>query len=154
MRCQRHLQAGDGHDSGNCQALYMSKWYNNGMWGSECGVCKSKTHCAELCDQNKAITKLHKVTTMTASTEMLPVLLQSSYVSTPGGVQLGALWDLCSTDDYITFKKAEELDLDGREVVLTIEGVGGIETTMKTKLYDVPVYIKKTRNGKDKFVVF
>ena len=25
---------------------------------------------------------------------------------------------------------------------------------METKLYDVPVYMKKTRNGKDRFVIF
>ena len=84
------------------------------MFGSECGICKSKNHCAELCEQDKSITKLHKVTTMTASAEMLPVLLQASYVSSHGGVELGTLWDLCSTDDYITFKKAEELALEGR----------------------------------------
>ena len=108
----------------------MSRWYNNGVQGLECGICRSKNHCAELCDQNKAITKLHNVTSMTARTDMLPVLLQASYVSSNGGAKLGTLWDLCSTDDYITFKKAEELALEGREVVLTIEGVGGVETTI------------------------
>ena len=41
------------------------------MFGSECGICKSKNHCAELCEQDKSITKLHKVTTMTASAEGL-----------------------------------------------------------------------------------
>ena len=84
------------------------------MFGSEYGICKSKNHCAELCEQDKSITKLHKVTTMTASAEMLPVLLQASYMSSHRGVELGTLWDLCSTDDYITFKKAEELALEGR----------------------------------------
>ena len=74
---------------------------------------------------------------MTARADMLPVLLQASYVVSPGGVKLGTLWDLCSTDDYITFKKADEMGLDGRDVVLTIEGVGGVETTIDTKLYDV-----------------
>ena len=130
MRCLRHLQASDTHDVKNCPTRNMSKWSNNGVYGLECGICKSKNHCAELCDQNKSITKLHKVTTMTARSEMLPVLLQASYVVSPGGVELGTLWDLCSTDDYITFKKADELGLDGREVVLTIEGVGGVETTI------------------------
>ena len=91
---------------------------------------------------------------MTAITEMLSILLQASYVSSNGGVKLGTLWDLCSTDDYITFKKAEELALEGREVVLTIEGVGGVETTIETKLYDVPVCMKRNRNGKGRFVVF
>ena len=42
----------------------MSRRYNNGVQGLECGICRSKNHCAELCDQNKAITKLHKVTSM------------------------------------------------------------------------------------------
>ena len=87
---------------------------------------------------------------MTASSEMLPVLLQASYVISQRGVRLGTLWDLCSTDDYITFKKADELALEGREVVLTIEGVGGVETTMKTKLYDFPVCMKKRKKGQSK----
>ena len=92
---------------------------------------------------------------MTSRTEMLPVLLQASYVVSPGGVKLGTLWDLCSTDDYITFKKADEMGLDGRKVVLTIEGVGGVETTINTKLYDVPVFMKKKkRNGRSKTAVF
>ena len=124
MRCHRHLQAGVSHDPGKCQSNKMSKWYSSGVYATECGICKSKNHCAELCDQNKSITKLLKVTTMTASTEMLSILLQASYVKSQGNVKLGMLWDLCSTDDYITFKKAEELGLEGQYVVLTIEGVG------------------------------
>ena len=154
VSCQRHMQAGDSHDMGRCQSWYMSKWYNNGISGLECGICKSGNHCAELCEHNKSVTKLHKVTTMTSRTEMLPVLLQASYVVSPGGVKLGTLWDLCSTDDYITFKKADEMGLDGREVVLTIEGVGGVETTINTKLYDVPVSMKRKRYGGSKQAVF
>ena len=125
----------------------MSKWYNSGIYGTECGICKSKNHCAELCDKNKSFTKLHKVATMTASSEMLPVLLQASYVKSHGDAKLGTLWDLCSTDDYITFKKAEELGLEGEGVVLTIEGVGGVETTIDTKLYDVPVCMRRKKEG-------
>ena len=78
VSCQRHLQALGRHDDGKCQALYMSKWYNNGVWGSECGICKSKNHCAELCEQNKSITKLHKVTTMTASSTASQLCVISS----------------------------------------------------------------------------
>ena len=55
------------------------------------------------------------------------------------------MWDLCSTDDYITFSKAEELGLQGKDVVLTVEGIGSIEETTPTKIYDVPVF---TRKGK------
>ena len=68
VRCHRHLQAGVSHDPGKCRSNKMSKWYNNGAYATECGICKSRNHCAELCDQNKSITKLLKVTTMTAST--------------------------------------------------------------------------------------
>lgn len=63
------------------------------------------------------------------------------------------MWDLCSTDDYITFKKANELKLDGSDVVLTIEGVGGVETTLETKLYNVLVYMKKRKKGQSKFTI-
>ena len=72
----------------------------------------------------------------------------------PGGVKLGTLRDLCITDDYIIFNKADEMGLDGREVVLTIKGVGRVETTIHTKLYDVPVCMKKKRKGKSLHSVF
>ena len=91
---------------------------------------------------------------MAASTEVLPVLLQASYVKSRGDAKLGALWDLCSTDDYITFKKAEELALVGEEVVLTIEGVGGVETTLNTKLYDVPVFMGKKKKAQNSYIIF
>ena len=53
VKCQRHLQAEDTHNINKM----MSKWYNNWVQGLECGVCKSKYHCAELCENNKSITK-------------------------------------------------------------------------------------------------
>ena len=152
VKCQRHIQAGDSHDSSKCQGDSMSKWYNNGYYSKECGICKSTQHCAELCEQNRAITKLHNVSLSATSSSMLPVLLQANFVKSRGGSELGALWDLCSTDDYITFKKAEELNLEGRSVVLTIEGVGGVETTLDTKIYDVPLCLKKKR-GRGKFAI-
>ena len=124
----------------------------NGMvW---CVWFRSKNHCAELSEQNKSITQFHKVTTMTASKEMLLVLLQASYVSSHGDVKLGTLWDLCSTADYITFKKADELALEGREVVLTIKRDGVVENTITTKLYDVPVCMERKKKGQSKFTLF
>ena len=91
---------------------------------------------------------------MTAKAEMLPVLLQASYVESQGDVKLGTLWDLCSTDDYITFKKAEELGLAGEDFVLTIEGVGGVETTINTKLFNVPVFMQTKKMKKCKYIMF
>ena len=64
-----------------------------------------------------------------------PVLLQASFVESHQNVKLGTLWDLCSTDGYITFAKAEELQLEGRDVNLTIGGVRGQETSIKSKLF-------------------
>ena len=46
-----------------------------------------------------------------------------------------------------TFKKAEELGLEGKDIVLTIEGVGGVETTITTKLFNVPVCMKKRKTS-------
>lgn len=61
---------------------------------------------------------------------------------------------MCSTDDYITFKKAEELVLVAKKVVITIEGVGGVKTTLTTKSLDVPVCLEKKRKGKSKYIMF
>ena len=44
-----------------------------------------------------------------------------------------------------TFKKAEKLGLEGKDIVLTTEGVGGVETIITTKLFNVSVCIKKRK---------
>ena len=153
VKCQRHIQAGDGHDVNKCKDGIISKWYNNGQYSTVCGICKDPSHCAELCQQNKAITMHHNISMASFQEEISlpPVLLQASFVESHQNVKLGTLWDLCSTDGYITFAKAEELQLEGRDVNLTIGGVRGQETSIKSKLYNVPVFIK-SRRGKAKFV--
>ena len=60
---------------------------------------------------------------MVASCPLPPVLLQTNVVKSINGSKLGALWDLCSTDNYITFTKAAELGLEGKDVMLTVEGI-------------------------------
>ena len=77
-----------------------------------------------------------------ASTEMLHVILQASNVMSEC-VMLVTSWDLCNDNDLITFKRVEKLALEGREFVLSIEGIGWVETTFITKLYDVLASIKK-----------
>ena len=111
--------------------------------GFKYSICNLDNHCAELCSQNKAITKLAKSTTAVASCPLPPVLLQTSIVKTVDGKKIGALWDLCSTDNYITFQKAEELGLEGEDVMLTVEGIAGVEETSATKLFSVPLFTKK-----------
>ena len=56
-------------------------------------------------------------------------------MKTIDGKRIGALWDLCSTNNYITFCKAEKLGLKGQDVILTVEGKAGVEETSVTKLF-------------------
>ena len=143
VKCWRHPF--DKHTFANCKGASMRRYENGGKTGSQCSVCSQTNHCAELCSQKKAITKLAKTHTSLATTPLPPVLLQTNFINSANGVKLGAMWDLCSTDDYITFSKAEELGLQGKDVVLTVEGIGSVEETTPTKIYDVPVF---TRKGK------
>ena len=55
---------------------------------------------------------------------------------------LGAMFDLCSTDHYITHKKAKKLGCRGQEVELIVEGIKGVEYTEQTMLYEVALVDK------------
>ena len=39
VKCQRHIQAKSPHKSTKCQAGNMSKFYNNGVFSKQCGIC-------------------------------------------------------------------------------------------------------------------
>ena len=143
VKCWRHPF--DTHTYANCRGAKMKRFENGGKPGFQCSICGQNNHCAELCSQNKAVTKLARSHTIVATTPLPPVLLQTNCINSINGIKLGAMWDLCSTDDYITFSKAEQLGLQGREVMLTVEGIRGVEETISTKIYDVPLF---TRKGK------
>merc|ERR1711888_206449 len=64
-------------------------------------------------------------------------MVQTAYVNTPEGVRMGTMFDLCSTDNYITHKKARRLGCEGMEVELIVEGIKGVEYTENTMLYEV-----------------
>ena len=52
----------------------------------------------------------------------LPIMVQTSFAYTGlGGIRLGEMWDLCSTDHYILNKTVKKLGLDGMEVELLME---------------------------------
>ena len=52
------------------------------------------------------------------------------------------MFDLCSTDHYITHKKAKKLGCKGQEVELVVEGIKGVEYTEQTMLYEVDIVDK------------
>ena len=79
---------------------------------------------------------------MMSNSNLLPVMVQTAYINSFGGVRLGAMFDLCSTDDYITHKMARRLGCKGVDVELVVEGIKGVEHTEQTKLYEVPVVDK------------
>ena len=73
--------------------------------------------------------------------KMLPVLLQTQYISAPDNSSVGTLLDLASTDDYVTHSYAKKKGLSGKDIDLIIEGMGGKESSYRTKLYLVPIKI-------------
>ena len=133
----------DNHSYNNCSGAKLRRYENNGKPGFKCSICNLDNHCAELCSENRAITKLAKSTPVVASCPLPPVLLQTNVVKSINGIKLAALWDLCSTDNYITFTKAAELGLEGKDVMLTVEGIAGVEGTTVTQLFSVPLLIRK-----------
>ena len=149
VQCIKHMNVKPGaqHSPEQCKGQVMFGAYNNGVKGQDCGICKKRGHCAELCDANRSITKLHRTVTLHSKDAMLPVMLQANYVHYDDQRRLGTLWDLCSTDNYITHAKAEELHLEGLPTQLCIEGVAGVVTMVETKIYEVPVRRKKKKRG-------
>ena len=53
--------------------------------------------------------------------------------------KLGSVIDDCSTDHYVTYRAVKKYDFPGKDVELSVEGLGGKEETYVTKLYTVPV---------------
>ena len=79
---------------------------------------------------------------MTSKTNLLPVMVQTAYVKAQSGVRLDTMFDLASTDHYITHKKARKLGCRGVDVELIIEGIKGVEYSEQTRLYEVSLVEK------------
>ena len=109
---------------------------------AKCKMCSGTCHHFLLCPKRKTSTKSTITKTMTSSTNLLPVMVQTAFVKSRKGVQLGAMFDLCSTDHYITHKKAKKLGCKGQEVELIVEGIKGVEYTEQTVLYEVDIVDK------------
>ena len=57
-------------------------------------------------------------------------------------MKLNMLWDGGSTLSFITFQKAEELNLKGRTIKLGIIAVGGSSSQIDSRLYDLQLIDK------------
>ena len=109
--------------------------------GKKCKFCSRETHHFLLCPNPvKSSSNVAKLNT-TSTNSMSPVLIQAQYVAAPDGSKIGTLLDLCSTDDYVTHKYAKKMHLEGKNVDLLIEGMGGKESRLMTKLYKVPIMV-------------
>ena len=133
----------DGHTTQNCKGPV-------GAYLRKCRHCGSQHHHGIFCtsvQRSKTNTaKSERVSkTMMTKTLLPPVLLQTNYVKTIKQRELGALWDLASTDDYIRNDTAKELGLRGIPVTLVVEAIKGQESVQDTMLYDVPVYTRKNK---------
>ena len=103
-----------------------------------CRICSAKDHHFLLCPSKKSNSNLCSTKAMIGNGSTLPlVMVQTGYVSAECGPRLGAMYDLCSTDDYITHKCAKRNGFEGIDVELIIEGIAGSEVKIETKLYTV-----------------
>ena len=131
VKCKKHPFA-KNHTTESCPFSNITK----------CRICSGTCHHFLLCPRRKASTNSTITKTMTSKTNLLPVMVQTAFVNTPKGVGLGAMFDLCSTDHYITHKKAKKLGCRGQEVELIVEGIKGVEYTEHTMLYEVTLVDK------------
>ena len=114
----------------------------------KCKICSKETHHFLLCPSRKKsnsnVAKVSSSSTAKGDRVKNPVMLQAQFVSGPDGSRLGALLDLASTDNYITNKYARKHNLHGESILLTVGGIAGTESTIETKVYEVPIMV----NGK------
>ena len=138
VMCKKHPFAID-HNTNSCK-----------LKARECKYCKDTSHHFLLCPKKKTATNSAKVSlksnhttnkptcAVKQSTLDVPVIVQALFVRS-GGRRLGTLLDNCSTDNYVTHDMAKKLKLSGEDVLLEVEGVGGVKTEVDSKIYKVPV---------------
>ena len=115
---------------------------------AKCDLCKDSNrngHHSWFCYQVTAKTKTSLTKTSIGSSEQLdPVMVKTLFVPTVSPYnnksgKLGSVIDDCSTDHYVTYRAVKKYDFPGKDVELSVEGLGGKEETYVTKLYTVPV---------------
>ena len=133
----------DGHNTQNCKGPV-------GAYLKKCGHCGSQDHHGIFCtsvqrSKTNTVRSERVSKTMMTKTLLPPVILQTNYIKTIKQIELGALWDLASTDDYIRNDTAKKLGLKGIPVTLVVEAIKGQESVQETMLYDVPVYTRRNK---------
>jgi len=71
-----------------------------------------------------------------------PVIMMLLEVTTNSGQLIGTLIDLASDTNYISTEAAERLKLNGEDIKMIVQGVGGMEKTVITKRYTLRLRIK------------
>lgn len=75
-----------------------------------------------------------------------PVVMMLLSVTTNSGQLIGTLIDLASDTNYISNEAAERLKLNGENIKLIVQGVGGMEKIVATKRYTLRLRVK-TQKG-------
>ena len=70
---------------------------------------------------------------MTSSTSLPPVMVQTGDVTGEFKDKYGTMFDLCSTNDYVTHECAIRQGFPSVDVELIIEGIAGTEVMIDTK---------------------
>lgn len=71
-----------------------------------------------------------------------PVIMMLLEVTTNSGQLVGTLVDLASDTNYISTEAAERLKLNGENIKMIVQGVGGMEKTVTSKRYTLRLRIK------------
>ncbi|CAI5671305.1 unnamed protein product [Oreochromis niloticus] len=74
-----------------------------------------------------------------------PVILMLLDVIANDGQRIGTLIDLASDTNYITHKAASKLNLRSEDVMLVIQGVGGMKVSVATKCYLLKIRVNTSR---------
>ena len=105
---------------------------------------KQNDHHPLLCPAKKVNSTSNLAPCKTAFTETSHVMLKTMFVdSIDPGQTIGIIEDNCSTDDYITHSKAQEMRLKPVcDIVLEIAGINSVKQ-LASKVYQVPLLDKK-----------
>ncbi|KAL4005116.1 hypothetical protein ACER0C_004829 [Sarotherodon galilaeus] len=74
-----------------------------------------------------------------------PVILMLLDIIANDGQRIGTLIDLASDTNYITHKAASKLNLRSEDVMLVIQGVGGMKVSVATKRYLLKIRVNTSR---------